>query len=190
MTDDAPTLPPHIEETIKALARLQAQHDQQASPLQRVVDSLTARAARPEFVSVLALLVLSWGGINLGMAWLGRAPPDPPPFFWMQGMIALSALIMTSLILTTQRREDQLTGQREQLTLELSILSEQKAAKIIALLEELRRDHPGIHDRTDAQADAMSEPADPQTVLDAIQEAHGGGNSATSISEPVDQIIR
>ena len=48
------------------------------------------------------------------------------------------------------------------------MLSERKTAKIIQLLEELRRDHPGIADRLDAEAEAMSEPANPQAVGDAL----------------------
>ena len=50
------------------------------------------------------------------------------------------------------------------------ILSEQKIAKAVALLEELRRDTPSIQDRVDEQADKMAQPADPQSVIDAIQE--------------------
>ena len=85
--------------------------------------------------------------------------------------MGLLALYVTLLILTTQRREDQLAGYREQLTLELAILGEQKSAKIIYLLEEMRRDSPALSDRVDAEAAAMSVAADPQAVLDAIKES-------------------
>jgi uncharacterized membrane protein len=74
---------------------------------------------------------------------------------------------MTVLILATQRRENELASHHERLTLELAILSEQKAAKIISLLEELRQDHP--RDRVDDEAAAMSEPADPQSVLETFK---------------------
>ena len=174
MTDATPTpiLPAHIEDTIQAIARLHAEHYDRATPLQRVIDRMTARAGRPEFVGVLTVLVVGWMAFNLMWATLGRRPPDEPPFFWMQGVVGLAAFYMTTLILTTQRREDQLASHREQLTLELAILSEQKAAKIIELLEELRRDAPDIRDRVDPKAEAMSTPADPQAVLDAIKETH------------------
>jgi uncharacterized membrane protein len=69
------------------------------------------------------------------------------------------------LILTTQRRDDQLASYRAQLTIELAILSEQKSAKIISLLEEQRRDHPHLENRADNEAAAMAEAADPQAVL-------------------------
>ena len=38
------------------------------------------------------------------------------------------------MILITQRHDDEMATRREQITLELAILSEQKSAKIIALL--------------------------------------------------------
>ncbi len=41
------------------------------------------------------------------------------------------------LILATQRREDQLAGYREQLTLELAILSEQMAAELMTPANEM-----------------------------------------------------
>ena len=82
------------------------------------------------------------------------------------------SLYMVVLILATQRREDQLAQRRELLILELAILSEQKTAKVIQLLEESRRDNPLIRNRLDPEAETMAQPADPQSVLDAIKETH------------------
>jgi uncharacterized membrane protein len=58
---------------------------------------------------------------------------------------------------------------REQITLELAILSEQKSSKIIELLEEFRRNDPNQGDHE--VAEALAEPADAQVVLDAIRAA-------------------
>jgi uncharacterized membrane protein len=77
---------------------------------------------------------------------------------------------MVVLILGTQRHADLLAQHREMLTLQLTILSEQKTAKVIQLLEEVRRDNPHIRDRVDQEAEVMAQPADPQSVLDAIKE--------------------
>ncbi len=90
--------------------------------------------------------MIGWIAGNLIVLAIGHKPWDEPPFSWLQGMTGVAALYMTILILATQRREDQLASHREQLTLELGILSEQKAAKIIQLLEELRRDLPDVRE--------------------------------------------
>ena len=166
-------LPAHIEDTVQAIAKLHADHHRSAGALQRVVERLTAWIGRPAFIAAMTLAVLSWTAGNLAAGFSGRAPLDPAPFAWLQGALGLLALYVTVLILTTQRREDQLAGYREQLTLELAILGEQKSAKIIALLEEMRRDSPHLKNRVDEEAEAMAVAADPQAVLDAIKETEG-----------------
>ena len=62
-------------------------------------------------------------------ATLGYRPLDPPPFVWLSGATSLASLYLVVLILTTQSRDDRLTQRREQLNLELAILSEQKMAR-------------------------------------------------------------
>jgi uncharacterized membrane protein len=162
-------LPDHIEETIRSIDRLHAEHRRDATPLQRAVDRMTTLLARPGFVGVVTAIVVCWVGVNLLAAALGHRAIDPPPFSGLAGAVSLASLYMVVLILATQRREDQLAQHREQLLLELALLSEQKTAKVIELLEEFRRDSPLIHDRVDRQADSMAQPADPQQMLDAIK---------------------
>jgi uncharacterized membrane protein len=164
------TVPAHVEDTVQAVARFNSSHEAEAGRLQRGIENLTRRAASPAFAALLTALIASWIAFNLSMMAVGRTPIDKPPFFWIQGAITLIALYMTVFILTTQRREDKLAGLRDQLTLELAILGEQKSAKIIGLLEELRRDAPNISDRADEHADALSTPADPNAVLNALKE--------------------
>jgi uncharacterized membrane protein len=165
VTDDSK----HIEDGAQAIARLRHDHDRLATPLQRIVERVTGKAGSPGFVVLLASLVVSWVVLNYLLSLVGKKPLDDPPFFWMQGVISLAALYMTVLILATQRRENELANHHEHLILELAILSEQKTAKIISLLEELRQDHPHIHDRVDNEAAAMSEPVDPRSVLETIK---------------------
>jgi uncharacterized membrane protein len=169
-----PILPPHINETIGLIARLHAEHHQNATPLQRAVDRATLLLGRPRFIAVLTLIVAGWIGFNLFAAALGHRPVDPPPFPWLEGAVSLASLYMVVLILATQRREDLLAQHREQLILELALLSEQKTTKVIQLLEESRRDNPSIHNRVDREAEAMARPADPQSVIDAIKETQAG----------------
>ena len=171
MTAETPILPAHIQDTVEAIAKLHAEHQQAAGRLQHLVERLTGWIGRPQFIALLTGAMLLWVGANLLATWAGGAAWDEPPFAWLQGVVGLLALYVTVLILTTQRREDQLAGYREQLTLELAIVSEQKSAKIIALLEEMRRDNPNLRNRVDAEAVAMAVPADPQAVLDAIKDS-------------------
>lgn len=166
-------LPPHIEETVQAIARLHAQHRQGATRLQRGVETLTRLLARPLAAAVLTAIAVGWIVANEAIAGSGGSAPDPPPHPLLGLVAGLAALLMTVFILTTQRREDELSDLREQLTLELAILSEQKTAKVIELLEELRRDLPIVRDRFDPEARSLAKPADPEAVLDALKDRSG-----------------
>jgi uncharacterized membrane protein len=170
--EQTPILPAHIEETIQAIAQLHARHYREATPVQRAVDHMTHIVGRPRFVGFLTAAIMAWVGLNAVLQLAGRAAFDPAPFGLLMDVCTLLGLFITVLILITQRRENMLTEHREQLTLELAILSEQKNAKIIQLLEEMRRDDPLISNRVDREAEALSVPADPQAVLDAIKDSH------------------
>jgi uncharacterized membrane protein len=163
---------PHIDKTIRSIAQLHADHHQNATRIQRGVDHLTRLLGRPIFVGMLTLFIVGWIGSNLIAGALGVHPIDPPPFVWLLGAISLVSLYVVILVLATQRREDELAQRRDQLTLEIAILSEQKATKVIQLLEEARRDNPLIRDRIDQEAQEMAQSSDPQTVLGKIEESH------------------
>ena len=131
-----PVAPDHIEQTIRSIAQLRADHHENATSLQRTVDRMTTLLSRPWLIGVITVIVVSWISLNLLAATLGARPIDPPPFAWLGGAVSLISLYMVVLILATQRREDQLAQRRELLILELAILAEQKTAKVIQLLEE------------------------------------------------------
>ena len=81
----------------------------------------------------------------------------------------MAALYVTLLILITQRHDDELATRREQLTLELAILNERKAAKIIAMLEESRFADPMKSSDRDVEAETLATATDPETVFDALK---------------------
>jgi uncharacterized membrane protein len=150
--------------------KLRAEHRMETGRLQAAVDRVTALVGWPGFVVVIVAMIGLWITANLFAARLGLRPIDPPPFVWLQGAATSGALLIAALILTTQRREDQLASHRAQIILELAVLNDQKLSKVIELLEESRRDNPALRDRFDGQAVAMSTPADTSAVLDAIKE--------------------
>jgi uncharacterized membrane protein len=166
------TLPPHIEEAIRSIAELHTKHEQKASPLQLIFIAITSSVASTWFFAALTCVITSWVALNLLAGPLDYNSFDPPPFPWLTFALTLGSLYIVILIYATQRRDDQLAELREQLTLELALLSEQKTAKLIQLLEEFRRDIPLVENRVDEQAEAMAEPANPEQVLEAIRETH------------------
>jgi uncharacterized membrane protein len=194
-TNGSKPLPAHVEETVRSIARLHAEHHRQATPIQRAVERLTALVGRPRFIGALTIFVAFWFAANLTLQAFGLKAFDPPPFNGLAMLASLVALYVTVMILATQRRENALAQRREQLTLELAILSEQKTAKTIQLIEEMRRDSLNLRDRVDEEAEAMAIPADTIVVLEAIRETHAEaeaealavlGSEAGDLSSPID----
>ncbi len=166
----------HIEKSVDEVVEFHLEHYRAASGLQKMIDSGTELLSRPAMLLFFLAAILIWAVGNLVVG-PGRAF-DPPPFVGLELSVSIAALLVVLLILVTQRREDQLAERRAQLTLELALLGDRKSAKIIALLEELRRDHPGVADRVDAESEEMATPADPASVLAAIDERAGEGPGA------------
>jgi len=168
-TEPPARLPEHVEQTVRHIAKLHADHRDTATPAERAVETAVARLASVKSLAALGCFPIAWIAVNLtlGTSWVGAL--DAPPFPYLELVATLTSLGLMVLILMTQRRDDQLARHREQMTLELAMLSEQKLAKIIELLEESRRDNPLLSNRVDASAAAMSEPADPATLGEAIK---------------------
>jgi uncharacterized membrane protein len=90
----------------------------------------------------------------------------------MQGAVAFYAALVTTVVLATQNRQNSEAERRGQLELQVNLMAEQRTAKTIALLEELRRDLPSVPNRVDRLADAMQESVDPKTVLSVLSEVN------------------
>jgi uncharacterized membrane protein len=169
MPPDQPSLPRHVEDTVAAISEVHAEHQLRVDPAQKFVGAVTGAAGTPAFIGILTVLVAGWIVLNVGLAATGRAAPDPPPFQALSCVASLAALYLAAMILGTQKHEDQMATHRDQLTLELAILSDQKSAKIIRLLEELRLNDPDQGNQADEEAEAMAIPADPKAVLEKIR---------------------
>lgn len=77
---------------------------------------------------------------------------------------------MTIAVLIKQNWQEKLAEQRAQLSLQLNLLSEQKIAKLITLVEELRCDLPDVQNRHDPEAEGMQQAVDPRMVVNALEE--------------------
>ena len=113
----------------------------------------------------------------------GIAEFDPAPFIWLQGIVGLGALLTATAVLSKQNRFAKLEEQRAHLDLKVTLLTEQKAAKLIDLLEELRRDLPNVKDRHDPEAAVLQQSMNPDLVLAALDERSDPEERLTAAGE-------
>ena len=170
-TETTSPVPHHVEEAVATIAALHAAHHREARALQKAVSRATSGIAQPATLILTTFAIASWVTLNLALPEFGCKALDPFPFPLLAAVVSTIALYLAAMILMTQRHDDEMATRREQITLELAILSEQKSSKIIALLEEFRRNDPNQGNQRDKVAEALAEPADAQVVLDAIRAA-------------------
>jgi uncharacterized membrane protein len=163
-------VPEHVSENIDAVLALRAKSERQLHRSQRAVESLTGALGKPRTLYVLIACVLVWTSYNHSVAVAGGRPFDVAPYFYLQGIITLYAAGMTTIILITQNRQSKEVERNAHLELQVSLLAEQRTAKIIALLEELRRDLPNVRNRVDPIADALQEAVPPTAVSSALDQ--------------------
>lgn len=174
------TPPAHVEESVAAIAEIHAEHYERAGAVQKFVSAASAVVSQPWILGLFTILLAGWLLLNIALVATGRHAPDPFPFPLLSTITSTVALYLTAMILIARRHDDDLATRRDQLTLELAILSEQKSAKIIGLLEEFRRNDPNQGNHRDEIAEAFSQPANAKDVLDAIQAAHATGGPPTT----------
>jgi uncharacterized membrane protein len=165
-----------ISQNIEAVLDFYTREEQKMTGSQRVMERISRFVGQPAFLGIILLSVTLWIVANIALREFGRAEFDPAPYFWLQGIIALSALLITTVVLGKQNRLAKLEEQRAHLDLKVNLLTEQKAAKLIDLMEELRRDLPNVRNRHDSEAVALQQSMNPDLVLAALDER----------SEPVD----
>ncbi len=162
-------LPGQMDDAIESIAELERKALAAASLHQRAIERFTLAIGRPSTVYLVLCFVALWAVSNLILPLLGRPAFDPPPFFWLDGVLALAAVLMTILIVTTENRMSEIDEARSRLHLQISMLAERKAAKIVQLLEELRYDLPSVPNREDPEAEEMTLATNPHEVAEQLE---------------------
>lgn len=162
-------LPDSVNENIGTIAEYYARHEDKVTTAQAFVEKMSVFLGSPGYVAANVIFIVCWIILNLAAPELGFDQFDEPPFFWLQGFVSLNAFIISTTVLIRQNRMSKLAEHNAHLDLQISLLSEEKTSKIIAMLEEIRRDSPTLPNKVDTEADELSHSADTSTVLEAIE---------------------
>ena len=160
-----------MELAIRTLAELHAENLHALPSDQRGIERLTESLGRPWFAWAVCATVAVWISVNGAFSGMHRSVLDRPQFPWLELAVSLGSLLMTILILITQNRQNNTADRRAEVTLQIALVSEQKIAKIIELLQAMREDDPHLPQRDDRQASAMAQATDLRTAADELVRA-------------------
>lgn len=155
-----------VETHAKTIADLHHDAIEGLGAHQRGIERLTGWLGRPRTLYVIVASLAAWTVLNSlwSRAW------DPPPFPLLQGIVTTLGLLTATMVLITQNRLARHGERRAQLDLHISLLGEQRAAKLIQLVEELRHDLPSVKNREDPEAEALQSRSDAREVMASLDE--------------------
>ena len=159
-----------IDQNIESILAFYTREERKLSRSQRHLENISGFVGRPLYLGSILTFVSLWVLANVFARQFGMMQFDPAPFFWLQGIVTLGALLTATVVLIKQNRLAKIEEQRAHLDLQLNLLTEQKTTKLIDLIEELRNDLPMVKNRHDPAAAAFQQPTDPKMVLDALDE--------------------
>jgi uncharacterized membrane protein len=86
-----------VGQNIETIIEHQLRSEQGLDQHQRTIETITKNVGRPRFLYLILLVVALWVGVDGLLALFGVASFDPAPFYWLQGLIGLSALLVTTI---------------------------------------------------------------------------------------------
>src|SRR5437016_1162153 len=90
------------------------------------------------------------------------------PWSSREVLVALEAVLLSTCILMSQRRQDQLADRRTHLDLQINLLSEQENSKMLAMLAALMR-HQGLA-LDDPEVAALQEATRPEVLVQQLEQ--------------------
>jgi uncharacterized membrane protein len=172
MSDQNPP-PTHVTEVvhrnIRALLAVRAAHEKRKRLHQRLADAVTRFAGSMSFIYVQLVFAGLWFGINLG--WVPGVPVfDPFPFVMLAMITSVAAIFLSTFILMSQNRMDELANQRADLDLQISLLAEHEITRLIRMLDAVAA-HVGAPVPRESGLDELKRDVDPTAVVDQIEQA-------------------
>jgi len=144
---------------IATIIRLEEEAEKDRTGTERLSERIGHFAGTLSFVIVQVAFVAVWIAVNAG-----REGFDPYPFPLLAGLLAFEAVTLTAFVLIRQNRMSMRADRRNHLNLQINLLAEQEATKIIQMLERMSR-QMGIEDEvTDKESRELSG----ETSIDGI----------------------
>jgi uncharacterized membrane protein len=121
-----------IAHNIRAMVDLRHEAQDDRTRTGRITDKVARVAGGMIFVAVHAIGFALWIVVNLT-----RFAFDPYPFSLLNLLVALEAVLLTSIVLMTQNRMTRLADRRAALNLQINLLSEQELTAMLHMLNGL-----------------------------------------------------
>jgi uncharacterized membrane protein len=164
-----PRAPRTVEEltaqNVAAIHRLEAAALTHHGPMAQLAETVTRFASSATFL----LLHVVWFSLWIaGNVVPGVRHFDPYPFTFLTLVVSLEAIFLSAFILMTQNRAAQISERRNQLDLQINLLSEQENTRVLTLLSAVAK-QLGVEVDDDPSADVLVQATRPDKLVEQIE---------------------
>jgi len=158
-----------VERNIASINRNKKEHEASKSFEQRLADRLTSFTGSMWFVYLHTAWFVLWIVVNLGL--LGLPAFDPPPFGVLTLIVSLEAIFLSTFVLISQNRDADAQERREELDLQINLLSEHEVTRIL-YLADLIADKLDVRRPESLELEDLEEDVEPDSLLAELHRAH------------------
>jgi len=153
---------------IQAIAALEQQALARRSGAQKFSDLIVSQAGRVSAIVFHLVWFAAWIAWNSGRVPRVR-PFDPFPFMGLSTVVSLEAIFLSLFILVSQNRASRRADERAQLDLQVNLLSEREATKMLQLLQALCTYH-GLNAADDAEVTELISETEPAVIARELEQ--------------------
>ncbi len=156
--------------------------------MRRVEQNALANRSRADRIAAFVAgfcgsMTFVWIHVAVFSAWIvfntfpGLHHFDTYPFTFLTLVVSLEAIFLSSFILISQNYELRISDRRNQLDLQINLLTEQENTKMLQLLERIAQ-KVGVDDPGDTDLRILTEDTDPEKLIRQIEQAQRATPSA------------
>lgn len=150
---------------IQAISELEQEALRRRSGIERFSDAVVSHAGRLWFLVIHGLWFSAW------ILWNTNSPSkfDPFPFPALTTAVSLEAIFLSLFILMSQNRSNRRADERSHLDLQINLLAEHEATKMLKLLKALCAYHR-LPEANDPDLDDLLRHTDPAILARELEE--------------------
>jgi uncharacterized membrane protein len=165
VTGPSEGLAPVMERNISALVHRRREAEEARRARDRLADRITAFSGSMRFVLLHVVLVGLWIIVNVGWTPLERFDPT---FVVLATVASVEAIFLSTFVLISQNRMQELADERADLDLQVSLLTEHEVTRLITLVKAVA-DRMGVEEATDPELAELQRDVAPERVLEEIE---------------------
>lgn len=183
-----------VRKNTAAIAQMQQKITEARSFGGRISDAITDFTGSMAFVYVHVVWFALWILLNVGLIHIPNVSEfDKFPFSLLTMIVSLEAIFLSTFVLISQNRLAAASEKRAELDLQVNLLAEQKATKVLEMLDQITEQLDQVGSRfnfkPDPEVKALKVSPEPQEVLQVIEETvKDESKSMKKVSEAVEDI--